>query len=158
HHTINDDSSLMWYLKVIEGTTTNEYSRGSVWNDTTAGYENDPEGVATVTLTGLTELTDTTVTFIWGFSGQRGHNLENQSNWMDDIVLSGTSSAIEPVVSAILSAGSLSLSWAGGGSYNVLTNANLMIPDGWGVATSGTSPVELGIDSEPGLFYKLESE
>ncbi|MDF7802065.1 Ig-like domain-containing protein, partial [Pontiellaceae bacterium B1224] len=30
HHTINDDSSLMWYLKVIEGTTTNEYSRGSV--------------------------------------------------------------------------------------------------------------------------------
>ncbi|MDF7825998.1 glycosyl hydrolase, partial [Pontiellaceae bacterium B12227] len=126
HYTVNDDSSLMWYLKVIEGTTTNEYSRGSVWNDATAGYENDPEGVATVALTGMTDLTDTTVTFIWGFSGQRGNHIYNQSNWMDDIVLSGTSRAIEPVVSASVSGGSMIMSWEGGGSYNVLTNAYLM--------------------------------
>uniref|UniRef100_UPI0035679357 hypothetical protein n=1 Tax=Pontiella sp. TaxID=2837462 RepID=UPI0035679357 len=70
----------------------------------------------------------------------------------------GTSSAIEPVVTASISAGSLILTWEGGGSYHVLTNANLMNAAGWGVATSGTSPVELEIGGDPELFYKLSNE
>jgi hypothetical protein len=49
----------------------------------------------------------------------------------------------------------LVLSWDGAGTYNVLTNADLTNSEGWGVATNGTSPIELQFGSESELFYKL---
>jgi hypothetical protein len=61
----------------------------------------------------------------------------------------------DPVISPSLSGSSLSLSWDGGGSYNVLTNADLLNSGGWGVATNGTSPIEIEIGSDSELFYKL---
>ncbi|WP_372846722.1 Ig-like domain-containing protein [Pontiella sp.] len=155
HHTVNDDNSLMWYLKVIEGTTTNEYSRGSVWNDTTAGYENDPVGRGSANLTGLTGLSDTTVTFIWGFSGQRGNHIYNQSNWMDDIVLSGTSSDLVPVISASVADGSMIMSWDNSLTYNVMSNVSLVVGE-WGVVEAdASSPVTLPIGNADQVFYRL---
>ena len=73
-----------------------------------------------------------------------------------DLLDSGT--VVEPVISATISGGSLSLTWEGGGSYNVMTNDNLLDAGGWGVATNGPSPIELDIGSDPELFYKLEGE
>ena len=62
-----------------------------------------------------------------------------------------------PVVSATFSGDSLIMSWEGG-SYSVLTNANLLNTNGWGIAISGaSSPVTNAISSEASLFYKLES-
>jgi hypothetical protein len=74
------------------------------------------------------------------------------------ITVEEASSVADPVISASVSSGSLSLSWDGGGTYNVLTNANLLNAAGWGVATNGTSPIDIEIGSDPELFYKLQSE
>jgi hypothetical protein len=60
------------------------------------------------------------------------------------------------MISATVSGGSLVLSWDGDGIYNVLTNANLLNADGWGIVTNGvSSPVTNTIGSEAQLFYKL---
>jgi hypothetical protein len=66
-------------------------------------------------------------------------------------------SAVEdPVIRASVSSGSLSLSWDGDGTYNVLTNANLLNAEGWGIAVSNAvSPVTNAIGSESQLFFKL---
>ena len=62
-----------------------------------------------------------------------------------------------PVISGTVSGGDLTMSWEGGGTYNVLTNSDLTNPNGWSVMTSGTSPITNAIGSEAQLFYKLES-
>ncbi|VGO13212.1 hypothetical protein PDESU_01766 [Pontiella desulfatans] len=61
-----------------------------------------------------------------------------------------------PVISASVSGGSLIMSWDTGGSYNVLTNADLVYPN-WGVATNAPSPVTISIGDETQFFYKLSN-
>ncbi|VGO13224.1 hypothetical protein PDESU_01778 [Pontiella desulfatans] len=50
--------------------------------------------------------------------------------------------------------GEVVLSWEGGGSFNVLTNEDLVYPN-WGVMDSGTSPITITVGDESQLFYKL---
>ncbi|VGO15447.1 hypothetical protein PDESU_04030 [Pontiella desulfatans] len=65
-------------------------------------------------------------------------------------------SAAIPAVSIDVSGGDLVFAWEGGGTYDVLTNANLMFPN-WGVAVPGaSSPVTNAVGSEPVLFFKLD--
>jgi hypothetical protein len=65
-------------------------------------------------------------------------------------------SATIPPVSIEVSGSDLVFMWEGGGTYNVLTNANLLYPN-WGVAVpTATSPVNIPVSSEPVLFYKLD--
>ena len=60
-----------------------------------------------------------------------------------------------PDVSIGVSGGNLVFSWEGSATYDVLTNANLAIPN-WGVAIpAASSPVTNAVGSEPQLFYKL---
>jgi hypothetical protein len=91
-----------------------------------------------------------------------GDQSQSSATLFDKVIVKGTveeASAVEdPVISASVSGSSLSLVWDGGGTYNVLTNANLLNAEGWGVATNGTSPIDLEIGSDSELFYKLESE
>jgi autotransporter-associated beta strand protein len=115
------------------------------------------------TLSGDIDITIATVagTIIGTFDGldegaevQSGYSI----SYLDGAVKIAGSSSADPTVSASISGSSLSLSWDGGGSYNVLTNADLTNSEGWGVATNGTSPIDLEIGSDSELFYKLESE
>jgi autotransporter-associated beta strand protein len=101
-------------------------------------------GTITGTFNGLDE----------GAEVQAGYTI----SYLDGAVKIAGSSSEGPTVSASISGSSLSLSWDGGGSYNVLTNSDLTNSEGWGVATNATSPVDLEIGSESELFYKLESE
>jgi C1A family cysteine protease len=90
-----------------------------------------------------------------------GNGSWSAATQFDKVVVTGSvtaEEAEEPVVIASIFGGSLSLSWDGGGTYNVLTNASLLNADGWGVATNGTSPIELEVGRDPELFYKLESK
>ena len=52
--------------------------------------------------------------------------------------------------------GNVVLSWDGGGTYNVETNASLAFPN-WGVLQSGSSPVTNAVGSEPVLFDRLSN-
>lgn len=53
--------------------------------------------------------------------------------------------------------GEVVLSWDGGGTYNVMTNQDLVYPN-WGVAEpDASSPITIGIGREPQLFYKLSN-
>jgi hypothetical protein len=70
-------------------------------------------------------------------------------------VSSGVGPTESPTVSSSVAGGSLVLSWADGFMYNVLTNNDLTNTNGWGVMTSGSSPITNAIGSEPQLFYKL---
>jgi hypothetical protein len=62
------------------------------------------------------------------------------------------------IISSVAADGSLVMSWTDGFSYNVLTNADLTNTNGWGVATSGASPITNAVGSEAQLFYKLKSQ
>lgn len=63
--------------------------------------------------------------------------------------------ATQPVISSSVSGGSLIMSWVGGGTYNVLTNVDLVYGQ-WGVAVPGAvSPVTNAIGNASQIFYKL---
>ncbi|VGO12987.1 hypothetical protein PDESU_01541 [Pontiella desulfatans] len=60
-----------------------------------------------------------------------------------------------PDIALGVSGSDLVFSWEGAATYDVLTNANLVIPN-WGVAIpNAASPVTNAIGSEPVLFFKL---
>ena len=83
--------------------------------------------------------------------------VDDKSFGLDDVYASVTQGepTESPVLSASVSGGSsFSLSWEGGGTYSVLTNADL-VNGSWGVATNGTSPISIEIGSDPELFYML---
>ena len=74
----------------------------------------------------------------------------------DNATTDSAGPSVEPVVSSAVSGGSLILSWTDGYSYSVLTNADLTNTNGWGVMTSGTSPITNAVGGETRLFYKLQ--
>lgn len=71
-----------------------------------ANYLANPDNPQTVTLSGLTGLTDTTVTFSWAFSSNRNNNFSEVSSQLDDITLNGTIAPVpEPSSVALLGLG-----------------------------------------------------
>ncbi|MDF7826528.1 Ig-like domain-containing protein [Pontiellaceae bacterium B12227] len=144
-----------WTFYTIAGGVTN--------NTTTGGYQAAIRSYATensgdIALTGLSGLTDTTVTFVWSMSGQRNNVWTTLAMGLDDVVLLGTETPAvtpTPVISSVASGGDLIFSWEGGYAFDVLTNANLALPN-WGVAIeNASSPVTNAIGGESRLFYKL---
>lgn len=99
-------TDITWNLRVTEGANTYSYSSVAWTHDGTTNYQLNPNSPSALALdAGLSGLSDTIVNFTWTFSGQRGHNLNVQSNWLDDITIS---SVPEPSSYALL-AGCLGL-------------------------------------------------
>ncbi len=73
------------------------------------------------------------------------------------LVKRGADPVVGPSISITTPAGgsSMIMSWTDGFTYNVLTNGDLSNPNGWGVMTTGTSPITNSFGSESQLFYKL---
>lgn len=78
-----------WSLVISTGSASPD--NGSLPTLTAAGYVSEDE---TLALSGLTGLTDTTVTFEFTFTiAEGGNNSLSRAHTMDDVVLTGTSSA-----------------------------------------------------------------
>jgi hypothetical protein len=144
-----------WEFYTIVGGVTNNVTTGS-YQAAVRSYATESSG--DLALTGLTDLTDTTVTFVWVMNGQRNNNWDTLAMGLDDVVLIGTEDPAvtpTPVISATLSGNDLTFSWDGSYAFNVLTNASLVYPK-WNIAVpAATSPVTIGIGTESQLFYKL---
>jgi hypothetical protein len=84
-------TDVTWYLTVTEGVNTYNYNSDGWKHDGGVNYQVNPDSPSVVGAlaldSGLANLSDTTVDFVWTFSGQRGHNLDTQSNWIDDVSL-----------------------------------------------------------------------
>lgn len=81
----------------------------------------------------------------------------NQISSLSALMLTATGQLAPdtPTINASVSGGSLIISWDSGGTFDVLTNENLVYPV-WGVLESGaTSPATNAVGSEAQLFYKL---
>ncbi len=150
------NSAERWALFSSVGGFTNgaEIATGQTTN--AAVFVSNVIDLSAAEFQGLTGATEFRL-YIYG-----GDNASSSATLFDKVILHGTVSTAStpesPTISASISGSSLSLSWDGGGTYNVLTNADLTVTDGWGVATSGTSPIDIEIGSDSQLFYKLESE
>jgi hypothetical protein len=149
-------SNFDWTFYTIAGGVTN--------NTTTGAYQAAARSYATessgdIALTGLTNLIDTTVTFVWVMNGQRNNAWGTLAMGLDDVKLIGTEDPAvtpTPIISSFISGNDLTLSWEGLATFDVLTNANLQYGS-WGVAVpTATSPVSVPVSSEPVLFYKLQ--
>ncbi len=93
-----------------------------------------------------TAATDATRPFHWGVG-----NVD-----FDIQITLDAAGGVADISLAVGSGGDLVFSWAGGGTYNVETNANLLNSGGWGTLNSGaSSPVTNAIGSEASLFYRL---
>jgi hypothetical protein len=143
-----------WTFSTVVGGVTNDVTAGG-WSTAKNTYSTESSG--DIVLAGLTDLTDTSVTFIWALNGSRNNTWAKLTMGVDDIVLSGTvNDAGIPPISVSVADGSLVMTWEGSGTYNVLTNTYLPDPNGWGVAkTNAASPVSITIGSAPAVFYKL---
>ena len=95
----------LWSLSIDNGGTSSPAS-GDLGFQNTEGFVFENESLS---LSNLTGLTDTTVTFTFDFTQEdRANSVNIIANTMDDIVLTGTAAAVpEPGVWFLLSAGSL---------------------------------------------------
>jgi hypothetical protein len=76
-----------WTFYTVVGGATNNVMTGAYQCPANA-YVTENSG--DIALTGLTGLSDTTVTFAWALNGQRNNTWGNLSMGVDDIVLNGT--------------------------------------------------------------------
>ncbi|MGD7651613.1 MAG: PEP-CTERM sorting domain-containing protein [Verrucomicrobiales bacterium] len=107
--TLTGDSTLDWGFSTILGLNAadNETS-GQLLHDGGTDYQSASSGV--VALSGLTNLTNTTVTFEWEYDGSRSNLFSRTAMGLDDIVLTGTVSPIPEPSSYALVAGGLLVS------------------------------------------------
>ena len=76
-----------WSLAISQGTTSDPDMSGNLPLVEVAGYTFESK---VITLTGLTGLTDTTVTFDFTLTIDAGNNNLGRANTMDNVVLTGT--------------------------------------------------------------------
>ena len=93
-----------WGLVISQGTTADPDMAGTLPTVVAAGYTFENK---VITLTGLTGLTDTTVTFDFTLTIDVGNNNLGRANTMDNVVLTGT--VPEPSSAALLGLGGLAL-------------------------------------------------
>lgn len=91
------DTTVGWDFSTVVGDNpaTNVRSSAGWIHDGGANYQS-PGGNASgnIELAGLTGLSDTTVTFIWNLDSSRNNSFARAALGLDDIVLTGTSSAL----------------------------------------------------------------
>ncbi|WP_435893617.1 PEP-CTERM sorting domain-containing protein [Oceaniferula spumae] len=107
NNTGNNALTPQYSLSFSQGSGTN--ASGSLPTSTSASYIEST--AVTSTLSGLTGLTNTAVTFTWTFDSAEDRNNDlDRRHFMDDITLTGTVTAIpEPSSSALLGLGMTAL-------------------------------------------------
>lgn len=120
-----------WDLTISTGSATPSFG-GLSGHNGTGWYVNDPNPTS-VTLSGLTGLTDTTVTFEWIFTTDAGnnHGVFFRSFTLDDITLTGTVGIPAPKITKVTNDGSENLT---------LDVANLVDGEMYHLETSDTLP------------------
>ncbi len=150
----DDNAAERWALfSSVDGfEAANVITNGRTMVNST--YVNNVVDLSAAGFQNLTEATEFRLV-IYG-----GDAPSNSATLFDKVILHGTveeasAPVVGPTISATVSGGSLIMSWEGGGTYNVLTNASLLNTNGWGVATNAASPVTNALGSESQLFFKL---
>jgi hypothetical protein len=132
------DSTVGWDFYTVTDSGTNNVISSVGWtHDGEADYQS-PGGAASgnIALAGLTNLTDTSVTFVWNLDSTRNNTFERAAMGLDDVALSGTvaplSAEDSPVIDlegAVISSGAeMALSWTAesGVSYILSATTNLV--------------------------------
>jgi len=102
------NTTIDWNLTLSTGSSSSS-SGGDYTHNGVANFQQFGSGNALI-LSGLTGLTDTTVTFTWLFDSSKSNNIGVQSHFLDNIALTGTVTPVpEPSTTAILGLGGLAL-------------------------------------------------
>jgi hypothetical protein len=149
--TLTGDSTVNWAFRTIVGGVTNNVTSGTEWtHNGGTDYQSPATASGNMALTGLTGLTDTTVTFVWEMTGSRVNTFENATLGLDDIVLNGTVSSLAISVDdfggAVVSDGTrMALSWrtVSGATYGVKATTNLVTGSWTNIATGISGAGEL---------------
>ncbi|MGJ8672693.1 PEP-CTERM sorting domain-containing protein [Rubritalea sp.] len=115
---ISFDTSIRWnannlinineqFTTSVAGGTAGNVTDSDWSKNVTANFLENPANNQSIGLTGLTGLTDTTVTFTWEFESSRNNTFANVASGLDNINLTGVSTAAvpEPSSSALLLGG-----------------------------------------------------
>ncbi len=114
---IKFDTSLFWgnsgnanvveqFSTVLGANPATNVTNANWTHNGGTNYQENPANNQSINLTGLTGLTDTTVTFRWSFSSDRSNTFATIASGLDDINLTGTIAAVpEPSTFALLGLG-----------------------------------------------------
>jgi PPE-repeat protein len=144
------DISIAAYKNASGTGSIGEYTTDGGINTVTLDASNDNTGTHVLTIpstaddSGAITLQFRKAPSGTGYAYLNGILLEPQADQAD-----------RPIITASMYGSDFVISWEGGGSYTVLTNADLTNANGWGILTSGTSPITIAVGSEAVLFYKL---
>jgi hypothetical protein len=139
------ETTVSWnFYTVVAGMTNNETSGGFV-HDGETDYQSPSDAAGKVALTGLTDLSDTTVTFVWVLDGSRNNAFEVLALGLDNIILKGFVAAsktpVDGIEGVVLSGGGeVAITWSAfaGNSYGVMATTNL-VDGSWVEITNGIS-------------------
>jgi hypothetical protein len=106
--TLTTSTDFDWAFSTVVGGTTNNATTGGFTHNGETNYQSPVGASGDVALTGLTGLTDTTVTFTWVLNGSKNNLFSKLAMGLDDIVLTGTSTTIpEPATIGMLGLGAI---------------------------------------------------
>jgi hypothetical protein len=99
-YTITGNSTVTWNFATIVGGISGNETSGGFTHDGGVNYQSPTEASGSIALTGLTNLTDTAVTFVWTLNSSRYNTFAKAALGLDDIALNGTVLAVEqPTIS-----------------------------------------------------------
>jgi hypothetical protein len=132
--TLTGDTTANWSFSTVVGENAGNAESGSFTHDGGDNYQSPASASSDIALSGLTGLTDTTVTFTWVLDGTRVNSFESAAIGLDDIVLEGEvlSTDTQPPVAD---------------SISVLTGVNIPLT----ITLTGSDP------EGSSLTYNLES-
>jgi hypothetical protein len=148
-------SIMDWTFETIVGATTSNTSTGGFSHDGGTDYQSPESASGDIDLTGLSDLTDSSVTFRWTLNGNKNHNFETRSMGLDNIVLTGT------IETQALSAFETWLSDYGLSRDGAFNEADTLDLDGYSVLLEfalGMDPTQPDAGSKDGFHTEEEGD